>query len=153
MIERPDARIEQVDVSAVLALRQRVLRDGTPSGDPGFDGDDDPATVHLAVLVDRDVVAVSTWMARPWPDEPRRPAVQLRGMATLPAAQGSGLGGVLLEEGVRRAFDAGAGLVWANARDSALRFYRRHAFEVVGDGFHTRDTGLPHHRIVRRAAP
>ncbi len=39
--------------------------------------------------------------------------------------------------------------MWANARDTALGFYAAHGFEVVGDGFVTTDTRLPHHRVVR----
>jgi GNAT superfamily N-acetyltransferase len=149
----PAATIVEVGTDAVLPLRMRVLRAGTPSDDPTFEEDDEPATVHLAAVVDGDVVAVSTWLQRPWPFEPDRSAVQLRGMATDEAVRGTGIGGLLLEEGVRRAFAAGAELVWANARDSALRFYRAHGFDVEGEGFHTHDTKLPHHRVIRRGGP
>jgi predicted GNAT family N-acyltransferase len=151
MAEAAPPRIEEVDTSVVLPVRMRVLRAGTPSDDATFDGDDDPGTLHLAALVGDEVVAVSTWLARPWHLDPARPATQLRGMATEESARGSGVGGILLEEGVRRAFAAGSELVWANARDTALRFYLRHGFEVEGEGFRTLDTRLPHHRIIRRA--
>lgn len=130
----------------------RVLRSGTPSDDPTFEGDDDPSTVHLAAVVDDAVVAVSTWLRRPWPFTPDRVAIQLRGMATDASVRGTGVGGVLLETGVARAFAAGAELVWANARDTALRFYRSHGFDVEGEGFRTADTALPHHRVIRRGA-
>jgi GNAT superfamily N-acetyltransferase len=148
----PAATVVQVTTDAVLAVRMRVLREGTPSADPRFDGDDDPTTVHLAALVDGAVVAVSTWLCRPWPFSPERTAIQLRGMATDLSVRGTGVGGVLLETGVARAFAAGAELVWANARDTALRFYRSHGFDVEGEGFRTTDTELPHHRIIRRGA-
>jgi GNAT superfamily N-acetyltransferase len=128
----------------------RVLRAGTPSDDPRFEGDDDATTIHLAALIDGEVVAVSTWLRRPWPFAAELPAVQLRGMATDAAARGTGVGGLLLETGVERAFAAGADLVWANARDTALRFYRAHGFAVEGEGFRTADTALPHHRVIRR---
>ena len=59
-----------VAIDAVLPVRLRVLREGTPSDDPTFAGDDDPATVHLAAVVDGEVVAVSTWLRRPWPFAP-----------------------------------------------------------------------------------
>jgi GNAT superfamily N-acetyltransferase len=149
----PTATIVEVTTEIVRPVRMRVLRAGTPSDDPTFDGDDDPTTLHLAAVVDGEVVAVSTWLQRPWPFAPERAAVQLRGMATDASVRGTGVGGLLLEEGVRRAFDAGAELVWANARDSALRFYRAHGFAVEGEGFHTTDTKLPHHRIIRRGGP
>ena len=130
----------------------RVLRAGTPSDDPTFDGDDDPDTLHLAAYLDDRVAAVSTWLPRPWSLEPDAPAWQLRGMATEAFARGGGVGGALLEAGVERAQAAGAVIVWANARDTALAFYGRHGFVVAGDGFRTVDTDLPHHRIIRRCA-
>ncbi len=96
------------------------------------------------------MVAVSTWLVRPFAEDPDVPAVQLRAMATAPDLRGSGLGGVLLEAGVARALAGGAGVVWANARDSALGFYERHGFSAVGDGFVDPTTALPHHVVVRR---
>lgn len=146
----PPATIVEVATDVVLPVRMRVLRAGTPSDDPNLDGDDDPATVHLAALVDGEVVAVSTWLRRPWPFAPERDAVQLRAMATDASVRGTGIGGLLLEAGVERAFNDGAELVWANARDTALRFYRAHGFVVEGEGFLTHDTELPHHRVIRR---
>jgi hypothetical protein len=38
--------------------------------------------------------------------------------------------------------------MWADARDSALGFYRRAGMEVVGDSYITEATGLPHHTVV-----
>ena len=62
-------------------------------------------------------------------------------MAVEPDHAGRGLGATLLAAGLDRAFAAGAETVWANARDTALDFYRRHGFEVVDDGFLDRDDG------------
>ena len=132
-------------------LRAAVLRNDTPSRDVVLDGDDEPTTVHLGVRADDGrVVAVSTWLVRPYAEDPAVPAVQLRAMATAPDLRGSGLGAVLLEAGVARALAGGAGVVWANARDGALGFYERHGFSAVGDGFVDPTTGLPHHVVVRR---
>lgn len=141
-------------VAATYDLRRSVLRTGTLTTDVVLDGDDEATTVHLAVVEDRGgaraVIAVSTWLERPWPPEPEVPAVQLRGMATAPQRRGEGHGRRLLDEGLRRAHRRGARLVWANARDTALGFYRAHGFEVVGDGHVDTATGLAHHLVVRR---
>ena len=143
-------KVEEVDVADVLELRRRVLRDGTPSDEPGFEGDDDPTTAHLVVRGDDGVVvATSTWIDRPFPDQPDVVAVQLRGMAVRTDAQGRGLGGLLVAAGAERARARGARLMWANARDTALGFYAAQGFEVVGEGFVTTDTRLPHHRVLR----
>ena len=96
------------------------------------------------------MIAASTWTPRPFPDRPDEPAVQLRGMAVSAAHRGRGLGAAMIAAGLEDARRRGAVLVWANARDSALDFYVANGFAVVGDGFRTTDTDLPHHRIVQQ---
>ena len=57
---------------------------------------------------------------------------QVRFMAVDPAAQGRGLGGIILQEFERRARASGATSIVLNARDHARRFYQKHGFVVVG---------------------
>ncbi len=130
-------------------LRLAVLRAETPTRVVEFPEDHLEGALHLGVLDGDELVAVSTWVPRTL-DGCAGPAVQLRGMATAVHAQRTGVGALLVEDGCRRAWQHGADAVWANARDAALDFYRRHGFEVVGDGFVDAATALPHHRVVRR---
>jgi predicted N-acetyltransferase YhbS len=142
-------RVVEVDASACLDLRQRVLRSGTPSTDPRFAEDDRPETFHLAAVDDDGtVVAVVTFTPQPAPNRPGAEAAQLRGMATEPDAQRTGAGGALFGVGVDRLRAAGFTVVWAKARDSALGFYERMGMHAEGDGYLTEDTGLPHHTMV-----
>ena len=131
-------------------LRLAVLRSDTPTKDVEFAEDTWPGAVHLGVRVDGELVATSTWVPREFEGEP---GVQLRGMATDQARQSTGLGGLLLEQGCVRMAAAGHAMVWARARDSAVDFYVRHGFEVVGDGFVDQTTRLPHHVVRRRLRP
>jgi len=152
-LDGADSVVVELTAAETHDLRRAVLRTGTPSDEVVLPGDDDPATVHLGLRDDRGrVVATSTWRPRPAPHEVGgggAAAVQLRMMATDPALQGTGLGGRLVEAGVAWAFSRGADVVWANARDTAVDFYRRHGFDVVGASFVTESTGLPHHLVVR----
>ena len=143
-VELVDLRPEQTH-----PLRRSVLRDGTPSDDVVFDGDDLDSTFHLGADVDGALLAISTWLRRPYPDRPGDPGYQLRGMATVPAHRGEGLGAVLLEAGIGRCRAAGASVVWARARDAALPFYTRFGFVTVGLGYVDLTTGLPHHDVIR----
>lgn len=140
---------EIVDLTAeeTHPLRLAVLRHDTPTKQVVFAEDSLPGTWHLGLRIQGRVVATSSWVERSFDDEP---AVQLRGMATDRSLQGTGLGGVLLEAGCERVASMGMRVVWARARDAALRFYERHGFEVVGDGFVDEGTQLPHHVVVRR---
>ncbi len=130
-------------------LRREVLRDGTPSDEVVFDGDALDTTFHLGIRIDGALVAISTWLERPYPDRPAEAGFQVRGMATSPAHQGRGHGARLLAAGIDRCAGAGATLVWARARDSALTFYDRHGFVTVGRGYVDLTTGLPHHDVLR----
>jgi GNAT superfamily N-acetyltransferase len=131
-------------------LRRTVLRNDTPSAVVSFPEDAWPGARHLGVLDDGVLVGVSTWVPRPLATEPEVAAVQLRGMATAQSYQGHGVGSELVAAGCDSASAAGVDLVWANARDTALAFYRRHGFVVAGEGFVDRTTGLAHHVIIRR---
>ena len=143
------ATVVAVDAADCLDLRRRVLRDGTPSGDPTFPEDDEPTTLHLGVLDDGGrLVGVATFLHRPCPGRPEMAAVQLRGMAVEPAQQGSGVGRILLTAALERLRAEGADVLWAKARDQSLGFYERLGLHVEGDGYVTSDTGLPHHTVV-----
>ena len=140
--------LEVIEIAATDTheLRRSVLRWNTPTKEVVFAEDEWPGCWHLGLLRNDVMVAVCSWVPRPLGE---RPAVQLRGMATDRALQGTGLGGVLLEEGCRMAHQRGFPLVWARARDSALNFYERHGFTVEGDGFIDEGTQMPHHLITR----
>ncbi len=140
--------IRRATVDEVRPLRLDVLRRGMANQSVVFDGDDDAATIHLAAFDHRDrCLATSTWLERAPAHQPTASAWQLRGMATHRTLQGTGLGGRLLRAGLDQARAAGARMVWANARDSALDFYRSHGFVTVGDGFIESVTQLPHHVV------
>jgi GNAT superfamily N-acetyltransferase len=145
-------RVVELTCAQTHPLRRLVLRDDDPARSVVFDGDDEPGTFHLGVVDDSsgEIVATSTWLQRPTEHAPGSPAVQLRGMATSPARQGSGVGGLLFDAAVELCSDRGYVVLWANARDSALAFYERQGCTAVGDGFVDATTGLPHHVVVRR---
>ncbi len=139
-----------VEIPAVMThdLRRRVLRDGDPAAEVRFPHDDDPGALHLGVVDAGELVAVATACPVPTPWREGRRAAQLRGMAVEPARQGRGVGRLLLDAAVARLVTAGIEVLWANARDSALGFYETYGMSVVGEGFLTADTGLPHHVVL-----
>ena len=147
----PARTVERCSTLEILPLRLSVLRDGTPSQNPRYDEDDLDGTVHFAVRDfdnDGEIIATSTWLVRPWPQDSTAIAVQLRGMAVAKHCQGRGLGGMLLAKGLLHARELGATYVWARARDSAIDFYERHEFSVVGAEFIDESSGVSHHLVV-----
>jgi phosphoribosylformimino-5-aminoimidazole carboxamide ribotide isomerase len=134
-------RVVELTAEQTHALRRAVLRAADPASNVVFECDHDPATFHLGVIEDGVPVAISTWIPAP-------PSAQLRGMAVEPNHQGAGLATRLLQEAYERLRALGVELLWAHARDTALSFYTGAGFTVVGDGFVTPDTGLPHHLVT-----
>jgi predicted GNAT family N-acyltransferase len=142
--------IRVVDLTAdqTHELRRTELRGGRGGDAVVFDGDDEPTTFHLGVSVADELVSISTWMLRRYPDLPQHAGHQLRGMATRPSARGSGVSSTLLRAGLRRCSEQGSIVVWARSRVTALAFYERHGFEPRGHEYVDLTTGLPHRDIV-----
>lgn len=142
-------RVVPVTTEDTYAVRLAVLRSDTPTKEVSFPQDRAPGAVHLGVWIEGELVATSTWVSCNAPDG-TSPAVQLRGMATAARLQGMGIGASLIAAGRAHAAGIGAGAVWANARDSALAFYEREGFDVIGEGFVDTVTELPHHVVIAR---
>lgn len=141
--------VVELMAAQTYSIRRAVLREGTASDVIAFDGDDAPGTFHLGVRIDDELVAISSWMERRYPDLPAHAAHQLRGMATVSERRGGGLAATLLTAGCDRAAGGGSTVVWARARVSALPFYERHGFETRGVPYTDLTTGLPHNDIVK----
>jgi len=127
-------------------LRRRVLRNGTPTSDVTFDSDNE--AIHLGVFREGQLIAVSSWYERSHHAEESARGMQLRGMASDPEVRGTGAATALLKSGMATATALGCDHVWARARDTALGFYLRHGFVIVGDGYIDPTTQLPHHDII-----
>ncbi|MCX6535258.1 MAG: GNAT family N-acetyltransferase [Actinobacteria bacterium] len=142
--------VVELQTSETYDLRTAVLRDNTPTSDPKYAEDSKPGTVHLGIFdAHKNLIGTSTWVINPWQEDSTAQAIQLRGMAVAKNRQGTGLGAMLLTAGVIHTEKLKAKYVWAKARDSALNFYLRHDFLVIGEGFNEGITQMPHHLVVR----
>ena len=145
-----DIHIRVMTYLEVRPLRLEVLRAGMVNQTVEFDGDDEVTTVHLGAFdQDGNNVGVSTWMQRAFSPEPDLTGLQLRGMATAVHLQSQGIGGLLLDAGLKHAQENSFDVIWANARDAALNFYNRHGYITIGEGFIETVTQLPHHKVVK----
>jgi len=143
-------QIRRARADEIFPLRHAVLRPGRPVTASVY-GEDDRA-VHISAWDDDMLVGCATVFPDPWKGsdlQPAEPAAwRLRGMAVDPSRHRTGVGRQVLDGVVATADEAGAPLLWANARVSALPFYEANGWVVVGDEFITADTGLPHKPIV-----
>jgi GNAT superfamily N-acetyltransferase len=146
--------VSQARVAEIFPLRHAVLRPGRPDTASVYPEDD--RAVHIGAWDDGRLVGCATVFPEPWagsddwPVEPR--AWRLRGMAVDPSRHRTGVGRQVISAVVDAATAAGAPLVWANARTTALPFYEAAGWVVAGAEFITKDSGLPHKPIVRPIA-
>ncbi|MEK6878334.1 MAG: GNAT family N-acetyltransferase [Nanoarchaeota archaeon] len=58
---------------------------------------------------------------------------QIRYMVTHPEYQGKGFGSLVLKELERRVKEQGAECIILNSRESAIPFYEKHGFKIIGE--------------------
>jgi GNAT superfamily N-acetyltransferase len=137
-----------VGVDVVRPLRQEILRPGHTGEKLVFPGDGDPETLHAAVSIENQVVAVATVMPDPHPYDPQPGDWRLRGMATGPEQRNLGIGGALLVACEAHAREHRGTRLWCNARVNARAFYERGGLVVEGDAFEIPTVG-PHYLMSK----
>lgn len=149
---RDPLHIEKVAAAATRPLRRRLLRPHQQEHELVYPGDDDPKARHYAAMIGDEIVGIASVS----PQAPEREDVggpdsyRLRGMATIPAVRGRGIGTALLDSVLRYVAAVGGDVVWCTARTGAAAFYRGRGFVVVGEPFELPDIG-PHVIMVRSA--
>ena len=130
-------------------LRRAVLRPNWPIGSP-MHGDENPDAVHFAATEDGQLIGCCLILPRPYPLRPDEAgAWQLRGMATAPDKQGTGVGTAVIDYVIDYARRHSGRLLWCDARTTAVRFYRAHGFATEGAEFLHEESGIPHYRMWR----
>lgn len=131
-------------------LRRRVLRNNDPAISVADKRDEEDTAVHFGgFLNERLVVSASFYPSAP-PVNESLVTYQLRYMATDFDQQGKGYGAVVLRHAETELMARGAQQLWANARDTALGFYRATGWQLVAGSEHlSPETQLPHTVIFK----
>ena len=67
---------------------------------------------------------------------------QIRGMAVLEEFQGKGFGAELVREAENHCISLNTDLIWFNARENAVPFYKKLGYNSIGDSFLIPDVGI-----------
>lgn len=152
--------IIEIQASDTLILRQRLLRQALPPQDCYFPGDHDSTTFHLGCLMHgqglddensetaEDLVGIVSMYKRDNDVVHAGCGYQIRAMASDERARGKGVGLNLLNTAQTMAWAGGADYIWANARATAVGFYVKAGYRVVGDVFEIAGVG-PHYVVYR----
>jgi GNAT superfamily N-acetyltransferase len=145
----PGSDVRPISASLVRSLRHSVLRPFEPPEKIVYFGDEAPDTLHAGAFVGGSLVGIASVCREPMPGSQNGAEWRLRGMATVPALRGQGLGRALLEACFAHIREHGGQLLWCNARVAAMGFYDRMGFVAQGQEFEIVPIG-PHYVMTRR---
>lgn len=147
--------VRRVPAEEVRPMRAQVLRAHQPYSSTAYAEDDVEGAFHLLATVDGVDAGCCSVFAEAGPeaveasDDERASSWRMRGVATSPSSRKKGVGRAMMQRLESDVAAAGGTLLWANARSSALPFYRALDYDVVGDAFDIPGIG-PHFVIVKR---
>ena len=141
--------IKKITAFETIMVRHPVLRPGRPIESCHFDGDDLPTTSHFGLFFEGHLVGIiSSFEAKNnlFSEENQ---FQIRGMAVLEQFQKKGFGEALLNYCENEIRMTNGDLIWFNARETALGFYKKSKYEIIGDQFEIPDVG-PHYVLFKK---
>lgn len=141
--------IQKIASTETYPVRHIVLRAGKPIESCQFQGDELKTTNHFGYYINNQIIGVislfeidnSLFIAQ-------RP-FQIRGMAVLPTFQKQGVGEALVKEAEKFCTTQKADLIWFNARSTAVGFYQKMGYEIVGSEFEIKEVG-PHFLMFKK---
>ncbi len=125
--------IKRIKAEETYDIRKEVLRKNIDLPHT-FVGDMDKDTFHLGLFIDQKIVGVVSFM-KSTNKVIKGEQYQLRGMATLNDFQGKGYGKELTLHGIDILKKKQIDDLWCNARVSALDFYKKMGFQIIGKEF------------------
>jgi ribosomal-protein-alanine N-acetyltransferase len=133
--------IKPISAQDTYPIRHVVLRKGKPIDSCQFNGDLDNTTFHLGAFFNKILVGVASYMMNRNDVFSEEHHYQLRGMAIIDDYKGLGIGNRLLENGEEKCLKANVNLIWFNAREIAINFYKRNNYQETGDFFNIEGVG------------
>lgn len=141
--------VKQIEAKDTYTIRQKILRPNGDIEECKFDGDDKEVTFHLGAYIDETLASVASFYFDNHPKIKEEYQFRLRGMATLNEFQGQGLSRALLRTAFPIIKKNHVFTLWCNARKSAVGFYEKVGFEIIGEEFDIPNIG-PHFLMIKK---
>ncbi len=136
------AEILKISALETYPVRHDVLRKGRPIEDCHFKGDDLPDTSHYGLYENQKLAGVISLFINSNPLFSEEKQAQIRGMAVLEEFQKKGYVQKLVEYCEDLLHKANYRLIWFNARENAVSFYKKMGYQTIGTPFEIIDIGL-----------
>ena len=141
--------IQKITATETYPVRHIVLRAGKPIESCQFDGDELVSTHHFGYYLNNQIIGVISIFEIKNKQFVVQKSFQIRGMAVLPAFQKQGVGEALVKEAEKFCTTQKADLIWFNARTTAVGFYKKMRYEIVGAEFEINEVG-PHFLMFKK---
>ena len=141
--------IKKISGFETIIVRHPVLRAGKPIETSHFEGDDLTSTVHFGLYFDKQLIAVISAFEVKNKLFTEENQYQIRGMAVLDEFQKKGFGEQLLNYCENEIRIKKGELIWFNARETAVDFYKKSGYEIIGGQFEIPDVG-PHFILFKK---
>lgn len=126
--------VVEISAEKTFPLRRAVLRKDLPQEPHEFKGDFEEGTFHLGYFENEELQGVVTVMVKD-------SEAQIRGMAVAENQQQRGIGAALLTAAEERIAEKNVHRIWMNARETAVLFYSKHGYKVLGERFMIKPIG------------
>ena len=140
--------VNSVRLEEVIELRHEILRTGQPRSSCYYPEDSYNHTIHYAASVEDQIIGCASVYKESHPDFTLRQSWRIRGMAVKKILQGQNIGTQLLQTCVNHAINMKGDVIWCNARNNAVKFYKRSGFKIIGDEFELPNIG-PHYLLAK----
>nr|BFF40360.1 GNAT family N-acetyltransferase [Tenacibaculum mesophilum] len=133
-------KIKNISAQETYNIRLTVLRNNIDLPYK-FKEDEYGSTFHLGAFYKTKLVGVASFIQNKT-EAIKGLQYQLRGMATLPEVRGIGAGKLLLEEAKSILKTKSIDVLWCNAREEAVGFYKNLDFVIIGEKFKVQKVGV-----------
>ena len=99
-------------------------------------------TLHLGIYLKDNLIGVCSFFQNSHSNILQEAQYQIRGMAIIKNFQRKGLGYQILNYGENLLKEKNTRIIWCNAREVALHFYKKNGYQISGDSFPIGDIGL-----------
>ena len=132
---------KRITTAETYLVRHPVLRKGKPLESCAFNGDDLHSTQHFGLFDADRLIGVLSLFVEKCDLFETETQLQFRGMAVLESEQNKGIGEQLMRYAESQITLQSPYLIWLNAREKAISFYKKMGYQSIGEPFIIGDIG------------
>lgn len=125
------------------------MRKGRPRNSSHMEGDNLKSTKHIGAFIDSKCIGILSLFLAKTDQLPSLSQYQLRGMAVDPDYRGQDVGRKLVTFSEKELKAMKVEMLWCNAREIAVDFYKKLDFKIISEPFHIPDVG-PHCMMYKK---